>query len=296
MSTSIEGEVKGKKLGRKRIVDLRHFEERLAEFLQHPFEIGERRRLVDHQPLDLMEHRRVGLVGVAAIGAAGADDADRRLLRQHRAHLHRAGVGAQQLALAVGVGGEEERVVHFARGMAGREVELGEIVVVGFDVRAFGDREAHVGEDRGDFVEHLADRVDAPGLDARAAHRQRHVERLALELRLAAPPPSAPRGARLSASATSSLSALIAAPSVLRSSGDILPKRGEQGGDRALLAERGDAHGFQRGFVARPRRSTARVCCRRAERSVMTGPVGVCGAADARLPRSCGQKVARSAG
>ena len=115
---------------------------------------------------------------------------------QHRAHLHRAGVGAQQLALAVGVGSEEERVVHFARGMAGREVELGEVVVVAFDVGAFGDRETHVGEDRGDFVEHLADRMDAPGLDAGAAHRQRHVERLALEPRAATPPPSAPCGGR----------------------------------------------------------------------------------------------------
>ena len=29
------------------------------------------------------------------------------------------------------------------------KVELGEVVVVGLDVRPFGDREAHVGEDRG---------------------------------------------------------------------------------------------------------------------------------------------------
>ena len=103
--------------------------------------------------------------------------------RQHRAHLHGAGVGAQQLALALGVGREEERVVHFARGMAGREVELGEIVVVALDVRPFGDREAHVGEDRGDFVEHLADRMDAPGLDAGGAHRQGDVERFGLQPR-----------------------------------------------------------------------------------------------------------------
>ena len=31
----------------------------------------------------------------------------------------------------------------------------------------FGDREAHVGEDRDDLVRHLADRVDAAGLDRR---------------------------------------------------------------------------------------------------------------------------------
>ena len=30
--------------------------------------------------------------------------------------------------------------------------------------RPFGDREAHVGEDLGDLVDHLADRMDAPVL------------------------------------------------------------------------------------------------------------------------------------
>ena len=47
------------------------------------------------------------------------------------------------------------------RGMLGRDVERGEIVEVGLDVGAFGDREAHIGEDLGDLVDHLADRVDA---------------------------------------------------------------------------------------------------------------------------------------
>ena len=93
-------------------------------------------------------------------------------------------MGAQELALAVRVGREKERVVHLARGVAGREVELGEIIVVGLDVRPFGDRKAHVGENRDDLVHHLADRMDAAGLDAGQADRQGHVDRLALELRL----------------------------------------------------------------------------------------------------------------
>ena len=110
--------------------------------------------------------------------------ADRRLLREHRAHLHRARMRAQNLPLALLVGLEKERVVHLARRMAGREVELGEIVVVALDVRPFGDRKAHVGENGGDLVHHLADRMDAAGLDAGQADGQRDVERLALELRL----------------------------------------------------------------------------------------------------------------
>ena len=57
---------------------------------------------------------------------------------------------------------KEERVVHLARGMAGREVELGEIIVVAFDVRPLGDGKTHLGENGDDLVHHLADRMDAP--------------------------------------------------------------------------------------------------------------------------------------
>ena len=56
---------------------------------------------------------------------------------------------------AVGLLGHIERVVHLPRGMIGRDVQLGEIVIVEFDVRAFGDGEAQIGEDRGHFVQHL---------------------------------------------------------------------------------------------------------------------------------------------
>ena len=70
-------------------LDLIDLEERLAEFLQYPFQMAEMRALVDHEPFDLMEHGGMGLIAVAAVGAAGNDDADRRLLRQHRPDLHR---------------------------------------------------------------------------------------------------------------------------------------------------------------------------------------------------------------
>ena len=62
---------------------------------------------------------------------------------------------------AVGPFGEIEGVVILPRRMLGRNVERGEIVEVGLDVRAFGDREAHIGEDLGDLVGDLAHRVDA---------------------------------------------------------------------------------------------------------------------------------------
>ena len=122
------------------------------------------RTLVDHQPLDLMEHRRVGLVGIDPIGAAGADHADRRLLRQHGADLHRGGVRAQKHARAVRLRMEEERVLHLPGGMIVLEVQHREIVCVGLDVGTFGDRKAHVGEDRRQLVDDLAHRMDATDL------------------------------------------------------------------------------------------------------------------------------------
>ena len=47
-------------------------------------------------------------------------------------------------------------------GWPAREVQRGEVVEVGLDVGPFRHREAHVGEDGGELVHHLADRVDAP--------------------------------------------------------------------------------------------------------------------------------------
>jgi hypothetical protein len=165
-------------------VDVIDLEERLAELVQDPFEVAEMRALVDDEALDLVKLRRVGGVGIDAIGAARADDADRRLLRQHGAHLHRRGVGPQQHARAVFFRIEEERVVHFPRRMAFGEIQLGEVVVVGLDIGAFGDRKSHVGEDRRQFIHHLAERMNAALLGGRLAHRQRDVDGLGGEPRV----------------------------------------------------------------------------------------------------------------
>ena len=57
--------------------------------------------------------------------------------------------------------------MHFPRRMAVGEIQLGEIVIVGLDIRPFGDRETHIGEDRREFVDHLADRMHAPRFGGR---------------------------------------------------------------------------------------------------------------------------------
>src|ERR1700716_2783980 len=141
-------------------VDVIDLEERLAEFMQDPFEVAEMRALVDDETFDLVKLRRVGGVGIDPIGASRTDDADRRLLGQHGAHLHRRGVGTQQHARAILFWPEEERVVHLPRRMAFGKIQLGEVVIVGLDIRAFGNRKSHVGEDRRELVHHLAERMN----------------------------------------------------------------------------------------------------------------------------------------
>src|SRR3546814_9681690 len=54
--------------------DVVALEKGLQEGLQRPFEMAERDALVDHQPLDLMEHRRMRRVAVRPIDPARRDD------------------------------------------------------------------------------------------------------------------------------------------------------------------------------------------------------------------------------
>ena len=74
--------------GAKTHLHIVDFEERLAHFFDCPFQVAHVRRFVDHQRFDLVEHRRVRLVAIAARGAARCDDADRAGSGEHRAHLN----------------------------------------------------------------------------------------------------------------------------------------------------------------------------------------------------------------
>ncbi len=119
--------------------------------------------LVDHQPLDLVKHRRVRRVAVGTIDAPRRDDPERRAVLNHRANLHRRGVRTQKHPPPIRILVRKiERVVHRARGMGLGHIERGEIVPVVLDLRPGGDREAEIGENLGQFVHHLADRVDRP--------------------------------------------------------------------------------------------------------------------------------------
>ena len=68
--------------------------------------------------------------------------------------------------------------MHFPRRMALGEIQFCEVVIVGLDVGTFGDRKSHIGEDRVDLLEHLAQRMDAAGFRGGLAQRKRDVDGL----------------------------------------------------------------------------------------------------------------------
>ena len=207
------------------------------------------RAFVDDEAFDLVKLRRVGGVRVDAVGAARADHADRRLLGQHGAHLHRRGVGTQQHARAVFLRIEEEGVVHLAGRMTFGKIQLGEIVVVGLDVGPFGDGKSHVGEDRRQLVHHLAERMDPALLGQGLAYRQRDVDGLGRKPRVERGrfQDIAARGERLRDIVLGEVDRRSLRLALVRRH---LAEGCEQHRDRALLAERSDADGFEGGFVA----------------------------------------------
>ena len=95
--------------------------EALGERGEDAAEIGEADALVDEEALDLVEHRRVGEIVVAAEDAASADHGERRGVRAHLPHLHVARVGAEKDARAL-FRGEPEAVLHVRRRVVGRKV------------------------------------------------------------------------------------------------------------------------------------------------------------------------------
>ncbi len=111
-------------------------------------EVGEGDVFVDVEAFDLVEED-VGTAadGLVAVDGAGSDDADGGFVLLHDAELGVGGMGAEEH-----VGGDVEGVLHVAGGMVGGEVEPFVVVVVGVDIGAVLDGEAHAGEDLDDLL------------------------------------------------------------------------------------------------------------------------------------------------
>ncbi len=218
------------------------------EIHQRALEVTHMGLPVDHQAFDLMEHRRVGLVPVAAIDAARRDDADRRLAFQHGADLHRRSVRAQDFAQAGRVRLHEEGVLGVAGRVTFRKVQRGEVVEIVLDIRTFSDGKAHISEDHRQLFHHLGDRVQR-ALRLRP-HRQGHIHRLrdqggiqgrGFQIRLARLDQVTEPGLETIERRAHHLAFLRAHPAQLA----------HHQRHRALLAQRPDAHSVQRRLIGR---------------------------------------------
>ncbi len=133
--------------------------------------------------------------------------------------------------------------MHLAGRVLGRDVEGGEVVEVVLDVRPLGDGEAHLAEDGDDLVHRLADRVQlALGLrprrqgDVDGLARQPRVERGGVQHRLA----------RLDGRGDPVLERVQRLPGLAPRLGVEPAEPLHLRRDPALLAERLDAHLFER--------------------------------------------------
>ena len=143
---------------------------------------------------------------------------------------------------------EIEGVVHRPRRVALGDVEGGEVVPVVLDLRTGGDRKAQIGEDLGQLVHHLADRMDA-ALRGRFG-RKRHVEGLGSQpaLQLGFLEGGLSRSDRLRHFLAQRVdSGALVLTLLWRHAAKGL----QQLGHGTLLAERGDTFGLQRRQVRR---------------------------------------------
>jgi hypothetical protein len=203
--------------------DVLALEERLEEGLERPLEVAEVDVAIDHQAFDLVEHRRVRRRPSPSGRPARRDDPQAGACGKHRPHLHRAGVRPEQHAsVRRGLFHREiERVVHRPRRMAFGHVERGEVVPVALDLRPGRHREAEIGEDFGEFVHHLADRVHRSPAAPRARATSGRPVSVASRASSAAASIAALRSA--SASLTACRKPWISGPFSSRSSGLIAP-------------------------------------------------------------------------
>ena len=158
-----------RKIGRAKAHFERLFKEDLQEINQQALELGKGHGLIHDQALDLMKHRGVGHIRVAAINPARRDKAKRRPGVFHDPDLHRRGMRAQQAPV-----GKVKGVVHGARGMMFRDIQGAEVMIIVFYLRPLDDIETDLLKQRRDAPQGQRDRVPARG--AHATARQGRVQ------------------------------------------------------------------------------------------------------------------------
>src|SRR3989344_3882177 len=132
----------------------------------------ERNVLIHHHPLELMEHRGVGGIGIFAEHFARANHAKWRLVRFCIVDLHSGGVTPEQHAI---IGCSflphiEDILVIASRVFLGK-VESIEVVLLGINLRTVGDIEPHAAEDFFDPPDELGYWVEVTTRTLREIHR-----------------------------------------------------------------------------------------------------------------------------
>ena len=204
-------------------------EEGVHQAAQRALQDREGHVFVDHQALDLVEHRGMRGIVVPPVHLPGADDPQRRAVLQHRAHLHGRRVRAQQ-----GPVREIEGVLHVAGRVPGGHVQALEVVELLLLLGPQGDGVPHPLQDLHDLVHRLGHGVEGPA--AAALRGQRHVDALPGLARLVLPraklaPPGLDRPLHLVPEGVQ----LLAGRGTLL--GAQLPQRLQQNGQRALLPQ-----------------------------------------------------------
>ena len=145
------------------------FEKGVHERMQHAFQMSHAHVPANQQALDLVKHRRVGLVRITSVHLARRDNPVRRRTFFHHPDLHGRGVRAQQPAIT-----EIEGIVHGACRVVRREIEQFEIVVVVFNLGAGCDIETQPGENADRPFHGHGDRVQATALFTPPRQRDIH--------------------------------------------------------------------------------------------------------------------------
>jgi len=150
------------------------FEKIAQKFVQHAFEIGEADVLSNHQPLDLMKHRSMGLIRITPEYAPRRDDSQWWFATAHHPDLDRRGMGAKQTPIR-----EVERVLHRASRVVRGNIQRLEVMKFVLNLGALGYLESDLAKQLGNAIQGAGDGVESATL--RAATGERHVDTLAAQ-------------------------------------------------------------------------------------------------------------------
>ena len=157
----------GKRKIRRTITNrkLVQLKESLYKVIQAAFQMRHGNILVNHQTLDLVEHRGMRGIIIRTISPARRNNPYRRTLVLHRPYLHRRSLRSDHITVikirTLGIG-NIERVLHLACRMIGRRIQRIKVMELVFDIRPFGNIKPHLPENGYDFFINFAHRMNTP--------------------------------------------------------------------------------------------------------------------------------------